>query len=90
MSDDAGQRIDRWLWHARIVRTRADAAALARNGHIRVNGIRVTTAAKPVRRGDVVTIALFQGVRLLRVVEYAERRGAAAAAPQLYVDITGG
>jgi ribosome-associated heat shock protein Hsp15 len=32
------QRIDRWLWHARLVRTRGAAAALADAGYVRVNG----------------------------------------------------
>jgi hypothetical protein len=33
-----GQRIDKWLWHARVVRTRGAAAALADAGYVRVNG----------------------------------------------------
>jgi ribosome-associated heat shock protein Hsp15 len=39
------QRIDKWLWHARIVRTRSDAARLVGAGHTRVNGQRVTEVA---------------------------------------------
>ncbi|NWG24699.1 MAG: RNA-binding S4 domain-containing protein, partial [Pseudorhodoplanes sp.] len=35
------QRIDKWLWHARVVRTRSAAAALASRGRIRVNAVRV-------------------------------------------------
>ena len=49
------QRIDKWLWHARVVRTRSAAAALAASGHVRVNGQRVD-ARQPRgagrRRGD--------------------------------------
>ena len=52
------QRIDRWLWHARLVRTRGDAAALAGAGFIRVNGARIDAPGRMVRTGDVITVAL--------------------------------
>jgi ribosome-associated heat shock protein Hsp15 len=71
------QRIDKWLWHARIVRTRQAAAALAASGHVRVNGQRVEASSRPVRPGDVVTVALDHSVRVLRVLGFADRRGSA-------------
>ena len=77
------QRIDKWLWHARIVRTRAAAAALAASGHVRINGQRVVAASRAVRAGDVVTVALDRAVRVLKVVGFAERRGSADAASAL-------
>ena len=51
------QRIDKWLWHARMVRTRSAAAALADAGFVRLNGKRVTAPSQLVRVGDVVTLA---------------------------------
>jgi ribosome-associated heat shock protein Hsp15 len=78
------QRIDRWLWHARIVRTRAAAAELAAAGHVRVNGQRVAAASRAVHLGDVVTVSLSQGVRVLKVTGFAERRGPYPAALALY------
>jgi ribosome-associated heat shock protein Hsp15 len=69
------QRIDKWLWHARVVRTRSAAAALATSGHVRINGLRVDAPSRAVRAGDVVTVALDRAVRVLRVVGFAERRG---------------
>jgi ribosome-associated heat shock protein Hsp15 len=57
------QRVDKWLWHARVVRTRSAAAALADSGHVRVNGSRIEAASRPVRPGDVITIALDRNVR---------------------------
>jgi ribosome-associated heat shock protein Hsp15 len=81
------QRIDRWLWHARIVRTRSAAAALAVAGHVRVNGVRVTAPGRDVRHGDVVTVALDGGVRVLRVRGFALRRGDSTAALQLYENV---
>jgi ribosome-associated heat shock protein Hsp15 len=86
VSDDR-QRIDKWLWHARIVRTRSAAAALAGSGHVRINGARVEAPAKPVRAGDVVTVALDARVRVLKVTAFAPRRGDAAAGQALYEDM---
>ena len=78
------QRIDKWLWHARVVRTRSAAAALAASGHVRLNGQRIDAASRPVRRGDVVTVALDRTVRVMRVVAFADRRGGSEAARMLY------
>jgi ribosome-associated heat shock protein Hsp15 len=71
------QRIDKWLWHARVVRTRSAAAALAAAGHVRINGQRVDAPSRAVRPGDVVTVALDRAVRVLKVLGFAERRGSA-------------
>jgi ribosomal 50S subunit-recycling heat shock protein len=81
------QRIDKWLWHARVVRTREAAAALTAAGYVRVNGARVEAPAAPVRCGDVVTIALDHGVRVLRVCGFAPRRGDAEEARRLFEDL---
>jgi len=82
------QRIDKWLWHARTVRTRSDAAQLVTSGHVRLNGKRVTVASHPVRVGDVVTIALDRSVRVVQVEGFAEKRGDAAAARALFRDLS--
>jgi ribosome-associated heat shock protein Hsp15 len=82
------QRIDKWLWHARVVRTRTAAAALVNGGNVRLNGARIGAASQPVRAGDVVTIALDRAVRLLKVTGFAERRGDADAARLLWEDLT--
>jgi ribosome-associated heat shock protein Hsp15 len=82
------QRIDKWLWHARVVRTRSAAAALSGAGLVRINGARIDTSSRPVRPGDVVTIALDRHVRVLKVIGYAERRGSAETVRALYEDLT--
>jgi ribosome-associated heat shock protein Hsp15 len=81
------QRIDKWLWHARVVRTRTAAAGLADHGLVRLNGARVDAASRAVRIGDVVTVALDR-IRILRVAGFAERRGAASDAAVLFEDIS--
>jgi ribosome-associated heat shock protein Hsp15 len=82
------QRIDRWLWHARIVRTRDGAASLAVAGYVRINGVKIDAPGRFVRAGDVITVALDQSVRVLRVTGFVERRGPASAGPSLYEDLT--
>jgi ribosome-associated heat shock protein Hsp15 len=82
------QRIDKWLWHARMVRTRAAAAALTAAGFVRLNGKRMTAAGHPVRVGDVITLALDRTVRVVRVEGFCERRGGPPVARALYRDMT--
>ena len=82
------QRVDKWLWHARVVRTRTDAAALVASGRVRRNGVRVDAASRAVKPGDVLTIALDRGVRLLRVLRLTQRRGGAEAGRMLYEDMS--
>ena len=81
------QRLDKWLWHARVVKARTSAAALVESGHVRVNGVREKSPGHAVKPGDVVTIALDRGVRLLKVTGFSPRRGDANAARALYEDL---
>ncbi len=82
------QRLDKWLWFARVVRTRTLATRLVDDGHVRVNTQRVETPAKPVGPGDVLTIALERQVRVLRIVAIAPRRGGAEDAKRLFEELT--
>jgi ribosome-associated heat shock protein Hsp15 len=82
------QRIDRWLWHARLVRTREEAAALAGAGYVRVNGVRIDGPGRVVRTGDVITVALDRCVRVLKIVAFRERRGPAGSGETLYEELT--
>jgi ribosome-associated heat shock protein Hsp15 len=84
---DDRQRIDLWLWHARVVRTRSAAASLASSGHVRVNGARIKAASREVRTGDVVTVALDRTVRVLKVCGFARLRGDAEVASRLYLNL---
>jgi ribosome-associated heat shock protein Hsp15 len=82
------QRIDRWLWHARLVRTRGSAAALAGSGYVRVNGKRIDAPGRMVRTGDVITVALDRSVRVLKIKGFSERRGPAGSGEVLYEELT--
>ena len=71
-----------------MVRTRSGAAALSDSGLVRINGVRIDASSRPVRPGDVVTIALDRSVRVLKVIGFAERRGSVELARPLYEDLT--
>lgn len=81
------QRLDKWLWHARVVKARISAAALVEAGHVRINGERQKSPAHPVKRDDVITVSLDRTVRMMKVAGFSDRRGDAAAARMLYVDL---
>ena len=81
------QRLDKWLWHARVVKARTSAAALVEAGHVRINGVRETAPGHAVKAGDVLTIGLDRSVRVLKIIGFSERRGDAAAARTLYDDL---
>ncbi|PKQ01560.1 MAG: RNA-binding protein S4 [Alphaproteobacteria bacterium HGW-Alphaproteobacteria-12] len=82
-----GQRIDRWLWCARFLKTRSLAAALVQSGRIRINGERISKASRAIRPGDVLTFPLGGHVRVVRILFLAERRGPAPEAQSLYEDL---
>jgi ribosomal 50S subunit-recycling heat shock protein len=84
------QRLDKWLWHARLVKARTSAAELVASGHVRINGTREKSPGHAVKAGDVVTVALDNSVRVLKVTGFAERRGDASSARVLYEDLQAG
>jgi ribosome-associated heat shock protein Hsp15 len=81
------QRLDKWLWHARIVKSRSLAAKLIEGGSIRVNRQRVLKAAACVKRGDVLTASLHGRIRIIEVVAIGSRRGPPAEAQALYAEL---
>jgi ribosome-associated heat shock protein Hsp15 len=81
-------RLDKFLWFARIVKTRALAQQLAETGRIRVSGRLVERAHAPVKVGDVLSFALRGQVRVLRIEALPARRGPPAEARALYSELT--
>jgi ribosome-associated heat shock protein Hsp15 len=80
-------RLDKFLWFARIVKTRALAQGLAERGRIRLNGRVVDRAHAPVRVGDVLAFAQRDAVRVLQVEALPARRGPPAEARALYTEV---
>ncbi|MDO9127163.1 MAG: RNA-binding S4 domain-containing protein [Parvibaculum sp.] len=90
MDDPAGQpgqRIDRWLWYARFLKSRSLAAALVQTGRLRINGQRISKASRTIRPGDVLTFPLGPHIRVVKVLEPGTRRGPAPEAALLYEDL---
>jgi ribosome-associated heat shock protein Hsp15 len=83
-----GQRLDKWLWCARLVKTRTLAAKLIEGGKVRVNGVRALKASHPLRVGDVVTGTAGRRLFVVSVTGAAERRGPAKSVAALYDDLT--
>ena len=80
-------RIDKFLWFARIVKTRALAQSLAEGGHLRLSGRAIDRAHAPVKIGDVLSFAVRGHVRVLRVDALPARRGPPAEARALYTEL---
>jgi ribosome-associated heat shock protein Hsp15 len=90
-SSAAEMRIDRFLWFARIVRSRGDGQAMARSGHLRLSGRAVDKPAAPVRPGDILTFAARDGkVRAIRIEMLPQRRGPPAEARACYEELITG
>ena len=80
-------RLDKWLWFARFAKSRAVAAELVSGGAVRVNSVRVSKPATPVRVGDGLSFAQGRTVRAIRVLGLGTRRGPAPEARLLYADL---
>jgi ribosome-associated heat shock protein Hsp15 len=81
------QRLDKWLWFARVTKSRTAAAELVGSGKVRVNRVRVTKPSHLLREGDVLTVAVRGEVRVLQVLSGGTRRGPAQEARQLYCPV---
>lgn len=80
-------RLDRWLWAVRLTKTRPDAAAACRGGHVRVND-RQAKPATTVSPGDEVRALVGNTTRIVEVVRVIQKRVGAADAVTCYLDRT--
>jgi ribosome-associated heat shock protein Hsp15 len=80
-------RLDRWLWAVRLTKTRPEAAAACRGGHVRVND-RPAKAATPVTPGDEVRARVHDRTRVVEVVRVIQRRVGAVDAATCFIDRT--
>jgi ribosome-associated heat shock protein Hsp15 len=82
------QRLDKWLWFARLTKSRTVAAVAVTEGKIKVNRAKAEKPSQLVKVGDVITSRLKRDVRVVRVAALGTRRGPAAEAQALYEDLT--
>ena len=82
------QRLDKWLWFARVVKSRTLAAQLVQDGKVRINRVKAAKPSLTVCPGDVLTIALRGNIEVLKVLAPGLRRGPPAEARLLYEAIS--
>ncbi len=80
-------RIDKWLWAARVYKTRGDALEACRSGHVKIAGL-VVKPARPVRPGDTIVARTAGPTRTLLVVGLSERRVGPGLVATLFEDRT--
>ena len=80
-------RVDRWLWAVRLSKTRPDAAAACRGGHVRVND-RPAKPSTQVSPGDQVRARIGATTRVVEVTRVIQRRVGAADAATCFIDRT--
>jgi ribosome-associated heat shock protein Hsp15 len=85
---EGGQRVDKWLFFARVVKSRSLAQKLVQSGAVRINRDKIDNAARILRPGDTLTISLRSGIRILTVRDPGVRRGPASEAAELFEEIT--
>jgi ribosome-associated heat shock protein Hsp15 len=82
------QRIDQWLWFARITKSRTLAQDLIARGKVRLNRTKIDKPSTMVKPGDVLTLVVGPAVRSLQILAIGVRRGPAAEARLLFEDRT--
>ena len=82
------QRLDRWLFFARAVKSRTLAQKLIEAGAVRVNSERTMRTDHPVGAGDVLTMTVHARLLVWKIVDPGTRRGPPAEAQGLYEDLS--
>ena len=85
MADSA--RIDKWLWAARIFKTRSIAADACKNGRVTIGGVNVKPS-RPLKAGEVVSVKKPPVTYSFRVLKCIEQRVGAKLVPEIYENVT--
>jgi ribosome-associated heat shock protein Hsp15 len=88
MTGEGKQRIDKWLFFTRVVKSRSLAAKLVSGGSVRVNKDKIDQPSDGIRPGDVLTITLDRRILVYKVLSGGTRRGPADEARTLYEDLS--
>lgn len=83
-------RVDRFLWFARLVKTRSAAQDMAEAGTLRIDGRRIERSSAAVRIGSILAFPLRGQVRVLRVEALPQRRGPPSEAATVYQELLPG
>ncbi len=85
VSDEA--RIDKWLWAARIYKTRSLAADACKNGRVTIEGMNVKPS-RQVKAGEVVSVKKPPVTYSYRILKCIEQRVGAKLVPEVYENVT--
>ena len=88
MVGEGRQRIDKWLFFSRAVKSRSLAAKLVVAGRVRINRDKAAQASDLVKAGDVLTMTLDRRILVWKVLDCGVRRGPAEEARLLYEDMS--
>ena len=80
-------RIDKWLWAARIFKTRTIAAAACKKGQVSMNGTQLK-ASRTIKAGDVVSVRKPPITYSFRVLQPIEKRVGAKLIPEILENVT--
>jgi ribosome-associated heat shock protein Hsp15 len=82
------QRLDKWLFFSRAVKSRTLAQKLIETGAVRVNSERTDRTDHKVGPGDVLTMTVHSKLLVWRILDPGTRRGPAPEAAGLYEDLS--
>jgi ribosome-associated heat shock protein Hsp15 len=88
VASEGRQRIDKWLFFARAVKSRSLAARLVSAGRVRINRDKAAQPSDNVKPGDVLTVTLERRILVWRVLAAGTRRGPFEEARALYEDMS--
>ena len=88
LTPPARQRLDRWLFFSRVIKSRTLAQKLIESGAVRVNSERTLDSDHKVGAGDVLTMTVSRRLLVWRIVDAGTRRGPAPEAALLYQDLS--
>ena len=80
-------RIDKWLWAARIFKTRSIAADACKNGRVTLNGMNMKPS-RTIKQGDVVSVKKPPVTYSFKVLKTIEQRVGAKLLPEIYENVT--
>ena len=80
-------RIDKWLWAARIFKTRSMAAAACKKGQVSMNGAQMKPS-RTVKEGDVVSVRKPPITYSFKVKQCIEKRVGAKLIPEILENVT--
>lgn len=80
-------RVDKWLWAARIYKTRSLAADACKNSRVTINGVNVKPS-HTIKVGEVISVKKSPVVYSFRVLKCIEQRVGAKLLPEVYEDVT--